>query len=127
LDILLDTHAFIWYLEGDKQLSKVAQRAIESYENNIFISIASLWEMSIKLRIDKLKLSINFIELNDYITRYKIIILPITFNDIVTNLNLEFHHRDPFDRIIISQAISNNYPIITNDEIFKKYVNELIW
>ncbi|MFH1050526.1 MAG: type II toxin-antitoxin system VapC family toxin [bacterium] len=127
MNIILDTHTLIWYLEGNKSLSVKAKELTESNKNNIYVSIASLWEMSIKIRLGKLKLNIDFSDLSKIFDSYNIKILPLTFEDTLINLNLESEHSDPFDKIIISQALNNNFAIITNDSFFKRYQVEILW
>ena len=127
MKILLDTHALIWWLEWHPNLSKRAINEIENIENKIFISIASLWEMSIKIKLDKLSLNIPLIKLKSHLKQKSIEILPIVFDDILVNSTLDNHHNDPFDRIIISQSINNNFPVITYDKNFKKYGIDIIW
>jgi PIN domain nuclease of toxin-antitoxin system len=127
MNIILDTHALIWHLEGNSKLSKIAFDKIENIGNNIFVSIASLWEISIKIRLKKLSLNIPLTQLKAHLKQKCIEILPIDFDDILVNSTLENHHNDPFDRIIISQSINNRFPIITYDKNFKKYGVDIIW
>ncbi|MBM2816241.1 MAG: PilT protein domain protein [Ignavibacteria bacterium] len=127
MKIILDTHALIWDLEGNSKLSSIAKDTIENLDNNILLSIASLWEMSIKIKLNKLTLKIPLTELKSHLNQKKIEILPIVFEDIIVNSTLENHHNDPFDRIIISQSINNYFPVITNDKNFKKYGVDIIW
>jgi PIN domain nuclease of toxin-antitoxin system len=124
---LLDTHTFIWFNEGDIQLSKDARKAIERDDVINFISIASLWEISIKISLGKLELKTPFSSISDQIFKNGFRILPITFEDTLTLSKLPFHHRDPFDRMMISQGISNKLVIISKDKIFNDYEVSLIW
>jgi PIN domain nuclease of toxin-antitoxin system len=124
---LLDSHTFIWFLEGDAQLSVTARKAIEKENVSNFISIASLWEISIKISLGKLELKSSFDKLAQLIAENGFIILPITFEDTVRLSNLPFHHKDPFDRIIISQAINNTFSIISKDRFFDDYDVSIIW
>lgn len=127
MNLLLDNHAFIWYIEGNSKLQKKTYQLIDNPKINIFLSIASLWEISIKLNLKKIMLLINYEQLDELIQQLSIKILPITFTDTLINLNLENFHKDPFDRIIISQAISNNFALISNDSIFDLYSINRIW
>ncbi len=127
MNLLLDTHAFIWYIEGNDKLSSTSLDLIEDTDNNIFLSIASLWEISIKLKLNKLHLQVQYEILENILRKLSISILPITFEDTIINLNLERHHNDPFDHIIISQAISNDLFIIGNDTKFRLYKINVIW
>lgn len=119
--LLIDTHALIWYIEGNKKLCKHVVSVIENTENTIFVSKASLWEMAIKMSLKKLEMSIPFNELEKFLEENEFAILDYTFEHLNTLLKLPFHHSDPFDRLIISQAITDNLKIITHDESFALY------
>lgn len=127
MNILLDTHTLIWYIEGNSMLKSSTIEILENKDNKLNISIASLWEMSIKFNLGKLNLSVKFKDLLEILTILSIDILPISFEDTVTNLNLKFHHKDPFDRIIISQAMNNHLLMMSNDSIFDMYKLKRIW
>ena len=122
---LIDTHVFLWFVSNAKELSKSAKTLIEDGGNEIFISIASLWEISIKTALGKLSIDGNYesvkVDLNDN----SIQILPITFAHTVEQNRLPFHHRDPFDRIIVSQAIIENMNLVSADTIFDNYLKGL--
>jgi PIN domain nuclease of toxin-antitoxin system len=124
---LLDTHTFIWFINGDRSLSETAINNIKNVDHTCFISIASIWEIAIKTNLNKLSLKSDFDEIIDLLDNNKIEILPITFEHIQILNRLEFHHKDPFDRIIIAQGLSEKFIIITKDEIFKKYPVEVQW
>lgn len=124
---LLDTHTFIWFINGDRSLSETAINNIKNFDHTCFISIASIWEIAIKTNLNKLSLKSDFDEIIDLLDNNKIEILPITFEHIQILNRLEFHHKDPFDRIIIAQGLSEKFIIITKDEIFKKYPVEVQW
>ena len=127
MKILLDTHAFIWFLEGSDRLSEKAKNAIESKTNSSYISIASLWEMAVKVSIGKMDMEMSFDDLNQLAYDNKITILPITFEHTKLISQLPFHHKDPFDRMIISQALVENMPILTIDNYFSAYTRNIIW
>ncbi len=124
---LLDTHTFIWFINGDRSLSETAINNIKNVDHICFISIASIWEIAIKTNLNKLSLKSDFDEIIDLLDNNKIEILPITFEHIQILNRLEFHHKDPFDRIIIAQGLSEKFIVITKDEIFKKYPVEVQW
>ncbi len=124
---LLDTHTFIWFINGDRSLSETAINNIKNVDHTCFISIASIWEIAIKTNLNKLSLKSDFDKIIDLLDNNKIGILPITFEHIQILNRLEFHHKDPFDRIIIAQGLSEKFIIITKDEIFKKYPIEVQW
>lgn len=127
MDILLDTHTFIWFLNGDDQLPVPVKKLIEDTSNNCFISIASIWEMAIKISSKKLDIEGNFDEIAVFLKTNYIDVLPINFEHIQYLLKLHFHHRDPFDRIIIAQAFSENLIIATKDKDFEQYRIGITW
>ena len=124
---LLDTHTFIWFIEGDNKLSKKARNEIVDLDNDCFLSIASLWEIAIKSSIGKLNLKIPFNRIADHLSGTNIELLPIEFNHLQILHNLELIHRDPFDRVIISQAITEGVTILTTDKNFKSYPVKCLW
>lgn len=119
---LIDTHVFIWFVENSPNLTKSMKDLIEDENSDILISIASLWEISIKTSIGKLPMTRRFEELIDVVNEDLIEILPINFAHTVENNSLPFHHRDPFDRIIIAQAIVENIDFISADAVFDDYL-----
>lgn len=125
--ILLDTHAFIWFAEDDVQLNQTIKETIEKPTNNILLSIASIWEMAIKMQLDKLKIDKSIEEIIDLVTLNGFELLPILPEHIIKLTTLEFHHRDPFDRIIIAQVLSENFKIVTRDKNFDDYGVDRIW
>ena len=127
MQILLDTHTYLWFINGDKQLSEKAKKIITDNGNEIFVSIVSLWEISIKLKTDKLKLDFSFSSLREKLNKDGFKILPVSFSDTETILSLPLHHRDPFDRMLIAQSINNNLTIISRDKNFKMYSIKLVW
>src|SRR5688572_19563277 len=126
MQYLLDTHTFLWFLEGDNQLSNKVKNEITDIRNTCFISIASLWEIAIKSSLGKLNLKFPFENLTSYLFANDIEIIPITFDHILTLRNLELHHRDPFDRLITAQAIKDLI-ILTRDSNFFKYTVKIVW
>ena len=133
MNYLLDTHSFIWFVEGNNQLSPTAKTIIEDPKHTIFLSIASIWEMAIKVRLGKLELQQPFAEFVQYhiqqyhIQQYDIEVLPIRLNHLIQISSLELHHRDPFDRLLIVQSISENTPILSADSAFNAYNVHRIW
>lgn len=127
--VLLDTHTFLWLVEGDgDNLSAHVQKFLQDEETVAILSIASLWELAIKSSIGKLTLSLPFAE---YVQRYildaETEILPILPAHIVAVSYLSFHHRDPFDRVLIAQSLVENIPIISRDGVFDAYSVQRIW
>ena len=125
-NILLDTHAFIWYSEDDSKLPESIKTEIE-IADRVCISIASLWEIAIKLSIGKLSLRSNYETIESSLEPAGIILLPISFADTVRVMNLPLHHRDPFDRILIAQAINNSLTLVSCDAAFTAYPIQLRW
>ncbi len=125
---IIDTHTFLWYGGNDKRLSDTSKNIIENPQNQIFISIASLWEIAIKNSIGKLEIAIPYREIITEIDKSDFVILPITFADTIIVNKLPWKHKDPFDRIILAQSIVNQIPIISIDVIFDEYDEiERIW
>jgi PIN domain nuclease of toxin-antitoxin system len=118
---ILDTHILIWFLEGNRSLSNSRRQIISQSQNDIFISTASLWEMAIKISLNKLTLTQSLADVTKQIAAEDIEILPITPEHTLQVSILPFHHRDPFDRIIISQAQVENLAILTDDTSFSNY------
>lgn len=121
MNYLIDTHALIWYISGNKKLSKKTVASIEDEKNQVYVSKASLWEITIKLSLEKLDISIPFEELENFLEDHAFSILDYNFSHLETLLSLPFHHRDPFDRMIIAQAKTDDLIIITKDDAFKDY------
>ena len=127
MNLLLDTHTTIWFITEDETLPVHLKELIEDGANTCFVSVASLWEMGIKYSLGKLDLTVDLKRIFELINQSGLTILPITTNHILTNTTLEFHHRDPFDRLIIAQAKSEGLTIASRDGRFKEYNVELIW
>lgn len=118
--MLLDTHALLWFLEDSPKLPSEIKERIEN-GSQVVVSIASIWEIAIKLSINKLKLQFEFRELPAILEELEISILPLSFEDTNIYLSLPLHHRDPFDRILIAQAINHSLSIASADIAFDAY------
>ncbi len=127
MNVLLDTHAFIWYIEGSKNLSSKAQEIMESSNNDLYFSIASIWEIAIKSGKGRLDLQNPFHDLEYLLQQLSINILPITFTDTKIYVDLPFHHNDPFDRILVAQSINHSLVLLSCDKIFDAYVSDRLW
>jgi PIN domain nuclease of toxin-antitoxin system len=127
MQLLLDTHAFIWFINGDKKLSSKVNKAVTNIKNTCFISIASIWEIAIKYANGKLELESDFDAIAGFLADNEIQILPIDFEHVQQLLKLEDFHRDPFDRVIIAQAMTEGLTIATKDEQFVNYKVALLW
>ncbi|MFM8341735.1 MAG: type II toxin-antitoxin system VapC family toxin [Methylomonas sp.] len=117
MNLLLDTHILLWHLADDIKLSKQTSGLIENEANNKFLSIVSLWEIELKRNIGKLSITQPI----ESLLPPEIVILPLQIEHIGYLKELPFHHRDPFDRIIISQAIVEGFSLLTDDGVFKHY------
>ena len=127
MKLLLDTHAFLWFIEDNPRLSTGAKKLLES-DTDLFISVASLWEIAIKIRIAKLTLAQPFeVFIPAQIEKNAIELLPITIEHLAVVTALGLHHRDPFDRLLIAQATVEQLPIVSVDNKFDPYNVERLW
>jgi PIN domain nuclease of toxin-antitoxin system len=127
MNLLLDTHAFIWFVEGSPELSLKAKNAILDENNVKYVSIVSLWEMSIKVAQGKLNLKSPFETVLEDVYNNGFKLYDIKFDHLLKNTELDWHHRDPFDRLLISQAIIDDFTVITKDGNFPSYPIQIIW
>ena len=126
--LLLDTHAMYWYIEGDPQLSANVRTLIQDASNEILISPASYWEIAIKISIGKWKLNRPYEEFIDIgLNKYGFQVLPILPTHTARVIGLPFHHRDPFDRLLVAQALAENIPISSSDSILDAYGITRLW
>ncbi len=124
---LLDTHAFLWFVSGDDQLPAKIRSKIEDVNKPCFLSAVSLWEITIKHQLGKLKLNISLEKLFEYVQRNQIEIIQITPDHLLALSVLPYHHNDPFDRLIISQSIAENLVLVSRDTQLKKYKVKIQW
>jgi PIN domain nuclease of toxin-antitoxin system len=128
MKLLLDTHTFLWFIEGDPNLSDTARSLIEDEGNQRFLSSASLWEMSIKVSISKLALQMSFTDLvTQQVYGNAIEVLEIRPEHLDVLAKMPFHHKDPFDRLLIAQSIVESIAVISKDSEFGKYPVTLLW
>jgi len=126
MKVLLDTNAFLWGLNAPEKLSVSARNAIASSER--LLSLASIWEILIKVRVGKLPLPVpagNYLTLQ--MRSNGVSVLSIKLAHVLQIERLQLHHRDPFDRMLIAQGIEERLPIITADPIFSRYPVKVIW
>jgi PIN domain nuclease of toxin-antitoxin system len=125
---LLDTHTFIWWANNDPSLGVLAKGAISDPANEIFLSSASTWEMAIKIALGKLTLSLP---LNAFVVsqimQYQFKPLRITYEHTYQVEALPQHHKDPFDRLLIAQAITENLVLLTCDSVIGQYAVTTLW
>jgi len=121
MNLLLDTHILLWYLENNPKLPETWKLSIENRHNNISVSIASLWEIAIKISLGKLELMDDLSTIEEILHQQGIAILPIKTSHLLQLLSLPFHHRDPFDRLIIAQAQGEQMTLVSDDSQFAHY------
>jgi PIN domain nuclease of toxin-antitoxin system len=132
MELLLDTHTFLWFIGGNTRLSIQARESIEDLDNERFLSIASLWEIAIKVNIGKMQLEGQGEQtfeafVTEQLKRNAINMLPITIEHLAAVAQLPRHHGDPFDRLIIAQAQTENFSIIGADVAFDAYDIIRLW
>jgi len=128
MKVLLDTQAFLWLIGDTPELSKQARKIFLDPHNKLYLSLASIWEIAIKNSLGKLKLR-HPIErfIPEQLQENGILQLDINFRHVARVATLPFHHRDPFDRLIISQAMEESLPILSTDSAFDDYDLKRIW
>jgi PIN domain nuclease of toxin-antitoxin system len=127
MKLLLDTHAFLWFIDDSPALSSRAKLLLEA-ENELFLSVGGLWEIAIKLRLGKLTVAMPTESLmTEHLTANNIEILPISVPHLIQITTLPLHHRDPFDRLIIAQALVERMPVVSADPAFDAYSIERLW
>lgn len=125
--LLLDTHAFLWFVAGDERLSRRARRALEAADNELTLSAASVWEMAIKAALGRLTLPSS---VEDYIAEKVadgLVVLPVEWAHAAAVEKLPAHHGDPFDRLLAAQALAEHLPLVTQDRIFAAYGVTVLW
>jgi PIN domain nuclease of toxin-antitoxin system len=128
MNFLLDTLTFLWFINDDASLSSTAKALIEDPENTIYLSVASVWEMAIKVSLDKLEMPSPFADfIDEQLSKNTIILLGIKTAHAGVVATLPFRHRDPFDRLIIAQSKSEDFSIIGKDVIFDDYGIKRHW
>lgn len=127
MNLLLDTHTLIWYITDNQRLPANTRSLIELPENICFVSLATYWEMGIKNSLGRLDFKKPIMTIFEIIEQSGFEILPFNVNHILKATSLPFHHYDPFDRMIIGQAIADGLSIVTKDEKFPKYEVNLLW
>jgi len=123
MTLLLDTHVLLWWLDDPKLLSIGARRAIREGSNTVYVSAAVVWEIAIKKALGKLTAPDD---LEAAVTANRFLSLPITIPHALAVLTLPGHHRDPFDRMLIAQALHEKFRLVTRDQDIQKYPVPLI-
>lgn len=125
---LLDTHTFIWFVTDSPKISATVKELIENENNEKLLSIASVWEMAIKHSSGKLSFGLPFrVFIEQQTSLNNIDWLEINLDHIEVVATLHFHHRDPFDRLLIAQAIADQLPILSADSTFDNYSIQRLW
>jgi PIN domain nuclease of toxin-antitoxin system len=128
MKVLVDTHAILWWLAGDKRLSRPAKRILEDPANRRWVSVASLWEIAIKMSTGRLTTQdLTLRTIIDQLSEQEFVIRAVRVADLLQLEQLAEIHRDPFDRILIAQAIEEHVPILTADAIIAQYPIKTIW
>jgi PIN domain nuclease of toxin-antitoxin system len=126
--LLLDTHAFLWWVEGTPALGRRARAAVSNPDNEVFFSIASCWELAIKLSLGKLRLTQRLERfIPEQLTRNGFVLLGVELRHVLRVADLPFHHRDPFDRVLVAQALQDQLAIVSADRVFRKYGVTVVW
>ena len=125
--LLLDTHVFIWWADDPEKLSPAALTALEDEANDLLLSVASVWEMQIKIQLGKLKLSLPLKELvkNQQETN-NLTVSPVALPHVLALDALPFHHKDPFDRLLVAQSIEEDLTLVSADSQFSAYSVKLL-
>ena len=127
MKLLLDTHTFIWWADQPEKLSPDALSALEDEANELLLSVASVWEMQIKIQLGKLKLSLPLKELiKNQQEANDLTVSPVTLTHVLAVDALPYHHKDPFDRLLIAQSIAEGLTIVTADSQFSAYSVKLL-
>ena len=127
MKLLLDTHIFIWSDEEPERIPQSQLSALEDEANELVLSVASVWEMQIKMQIGKLKLRMSLQEIIDeYRSVNDLQLIPIEYKHILALNQLPLHHKDPFDRLIIAQAIAEDFTLVSADPKFSAYAVKLL-
>lgn len=128
MKLIIDSHIFIWWTLTPEKLSKTAIDLLHDDENTLLLSIASIWEMQIKISLKKLHFDLPLSEIvENQKTINDVQILPIELYHIWGLENLPYYHRDPFDRILVTQAITEDLPIMSIDSVFDNYSVQILW
>lgn len=125
--LLLDTHVLLWFYGGSDELSTELRQRICNPATQCYVSIASLWEITIKCGIGKLDLGTSLEELFSFLDRNNFTVLAVDLAHLLQLNQLPAHHRDPFDRLIIAQALVEHIAVATRDALFRPYEVSIIW
>ena len=127
MKLLLDTHAFLWFVSGDERLSRRARRAMDAGDAELVLSAAVVWEIAIKVKLGRLTLPSTVGEYVAEKLETGFQALPVEWRHAAAVEKLPFHHRDPFDRLLVAQALTEGLPLVTGDPALHSYGIRVIW
>jgi PIN domain nuclease of toxin-antitoxin system len=126
--LLLDTHTFIWWIDGNSRLSQTARQALSETGNEVFFSVVTAWEMAVKAALGRLDVPDNLsFYIVEHVARSRFQTLPIELDHAVAVRDLPAHHCDPFDRLLIAQSLVERCVIVGQDRMFDRYAVERLW
>jgi PIN domain nuclease of toxin-antitoxin system len=128
MEYLLDTHTLLWIITDDNQLSNKVKKLFLDEQNELYISVASLWEIAIKVSLKRLELGQSITDFYyKHVIGNKIKLLDLKVEHLAVLETLEFHHKDPFDRLIVCQSIVEKIPVLSSDKVLSKYPIKRVW
>ena len=128
MKLLLDSHAFLWWVQGTPALGRRASAAIANPDNEVLLSLASCWELAIKISLGKLRLTQKLEAfLPEQLRLNAFSLLDVQLAHVIRVADLPFHHRDPFDRLLVAQALEDDLAIVSTDRVFRKYGVSIVW
>lgn len=128
MELLLDTHTFLWFIDDDPRLSPLAVQRIEDADSRVVVSVVTAWEIVIKIRTGKLTLDRPFADVwEESITANNLEVLDVTTEHVLALESIPLHHRDPFDRMLVSQAITEKLQLVSADSALDPYPIQRIW
>ncbi len=128
MKLLLDTHTFIWMDAAPEKLPRQVTELLQNPEHNLLLSVVSVWEIQIKTQLGKLDIHNDLVKLvQEQQERNRLIVLPVTLVHVLALGKLPLHHKDPFDRLLIAQAVSENAALLSHDSAFAAYPISLLW
>lgn len=128
MNYLIDTHVFIWMNDDLSNLTSTVQNLVSDEANTLILSVVSVWEIQIKLKVGKFTFKRSISEMLTLVQKQnQVEILPVSLPHVLRIADLPLHHKDPFDRLLIAQAIVEGYTLISKDDIFEQYPVSVLW